>query len=241
MHAFLIRVGAIDDNVNDAKFSQIGGISLALTVVNIVCIWISGIAMFALKEVAPVKSKSAFWTNDIKVARAIKKGDKKIDLDVIKMGLEDALAKEDQMLRGQETPQNDDVVENQKKQQKNKTLKQLKKAIRKNYTNFNFGLTTAPAFTAGSSGPGEEIFVADPAVENAIHDIVDPEPPSFETSSHMVSVEDLHRVSVEDISALLGLADRHHVNEVYESGRSRDDDEEEGTGGATGFGLFSWR
>jgi hypothetical protein len=51
--------------------------------------------MFTIKEVAPSRSKSAFWQNDIKVARAIRKGNKKIDMDVIKAGLQDALQKEE--------------------------------------------------------------------------------------------------------------------------------------------------
>jgi hypothetical protein len=51
--------------------------------------------MFTIKEVAPSRSKSAFWQNDIKVARAIKKGNRKIDIDVIKAGLQDAIQKEE--------------------------------------------------------------------------------------------------------------------------------------------------
>jgi hypothetical protein len=43
--------------------------------------------------VAPSENKSAFWARDIKVARAIKKrGSKKpVDLETIKIGLQDAL------------------------------------------------------------------------------------------------------------------------------------------------------
>jgi hypothetical protein len=51
--------------------------------------------MFTIKEVAPSRSKSAFWQNDIKVARAIKKGNRKIDIGVIKAGLQDAIQKEE--------------------------------------------------------------------------------------------------------------------------------------------------
>jgi hypothetical protein len=44
--------------------------------------------------VAPSKSKSAFWSHDIKVARAIQKGgtkDTDVDMETIKAGLQDAL------------------------------------------------------------------------------------------------------------------------------------------------------
>ena len=50
-HAILIRAGAVSyANTADFNFAQIGGISFLLTVVNIVCIWIAGMAMFAIKE-----------------------------------------------------------------------------------------------------------------------------------------------------------------------------------------------
>ena len=37
---------------------SIGGVSFALTAINILCIWVSGIVMFEIKEVAPTKEKS---------------------------------------------------------------------------------------------------------------------------------------------------------------------------------------
>lgn len=97
-HGILIRAGAVSyPNSDDYSFGQIGGISFLLTVVNIVCIWISGILMFAIKEVAPTKTKSAFWARDIKVARAQKQDSKKsVDVEVIRKGLSDALEKERQ-------------------------------------------------------------------------------------------------------------------------------------------------
>ena len=50
-HAILVRSGAVSyANTPDFNFAQIGGISFLLTVVNIVCIWIAGMAMFAIKE-----------------------------------------------------------------------------------------------------------------------------------------------------------------------------------------------
>jgi hypothetical protein len=45
-HAILISVDIIE---NPENFAEIGVISFALTGVNIVCIWISGILMFAIK------------------------------------------------------------------------------------------------------------------------------------------------------------------------------------------------
>ena len=49
-HGILIRAGAVSyPNSDDYSFGQIGGISFLLTVVNIVCIWISGIVMFKIK------------------------------------------------------------------------------------------------------------------------------------------------------------------------------------------------
>ena len=43
-----------------ADFVLIGGISFALTAINIICIWVSGHDMFEIKEVAPTKQKNAF-------------------------------------------------------------------------------------------------------------------------------------------------------------------------------------
>lgn len=95
---------------------MVGAISFALTLVNIVCIWIFGIITFTIKvsqyeldsrpslelvllcviaqEVAPSKKKSAFWARDIKVARATQRSGsirKEVDLETIKAGLQDAL------------------------------------------------------------------------------------------------------------------------------------------------------
>jgi hypothetical protein len=45
-HAILIRLDVI---TNPEDFAKIGAISFALTAVNIVCIWVSGMVMFAIK------------------------------------------------------------------------------------------------------------------------------------------------------------------------------------------------
>mmetsp|Transcript_37720 Transcript_37720/g.91634 ORF Transcript_37720/g.91634 Transcript_37720/m.91634 type:complete len:763 (+) Transcript_37720:42-2330(+) len=90
-HAILIRAGAVS---NDEDFITIGAISFALTLVNILCIWVFGIVMFTIKEVAPSEKKSAFWARDIKVARATQKRGslkKDVDLETIKAGLQEAL------------------------------------------------------------------------------------------------------------------------------------------------------
>lgn len=98
--AILIRIGAVDapniqdNDGNPYDYNLIAVTSFALTMVNIVCIWVSGMLMFRIKEVAPTRSKSAFWSRDIKVARAIQKGSKDVNLDVIKAGLQDAIKKE---------------------------------------------------------------------------------------------------------------------------------------------------
>eukprot|EP00602_Paraphysomonas_sp_CaronLab_P002994 CAMPEP_0185032222 /NCGR_PEP_ID=MMETSP1103-20130426/20149_1 /TAXON_ID=36769 /ORGANISM="Paraphysomonas bandaiensis, Strain Caron Lab Isolate" /LENGTH=662 /DNA_ID=CAMNT_0027568037 /DNA_START=53 /DNA_END=2041 /DNA_ORIENTATION=+ len=63
-----------DDNFDyttPSSFVDMGGISLALTVVNIGAIYVSGLLMFKIKEVAPIKNKTAFWQRDIKVSRRI--------------------------------------------------------------------------------------------------------------------------------------------------------------------------
>ena len=87
-------LGNVDDNGDPWNFSLIAGISFVLTMLNIVGIRVSGILMFHIEEVAPTKSKSAFWSRDIKVARAIQKGSKGVNLDMIKAGLQDAIMKE---------------------------------------------------------------------------------------------------------------------------------------------------
>lgn len=52
-------------------YVSMGGISLSLTLINIGAIYISAMAMFRLKEVAPMQNKTAFWQTDIKVSRRI--------------------------------------------------------------------------------------------------------------------------------------------------------------------------
>lgn len=63
-----------DDDVDyttPTSFVNMGGISLALTIVNIGAIYVSGLMMFRIKEVVPIKNKTAFWQRDIQVSRRI--------------------------------------------------------------------------------------------------------------------------------------------------------------------------
>lgn len=63
--------------------AAMGGISAALTMVNIACIWIFAALMFYLKEVAPLPNKSELWTSLVPKARqfnmAVNRGEIKQD------------------------------------------------------------------------------------------------------------------------------------------------------------------
>ena len=84
-----------NDFKNAGEFAVIGGISFALTALNIVCIWISEIAMFEIKEVAPTESKGAFWQTDLKVARELNTAESAkpapVNIKIIREGVESAL------------------------------------------------------------------------------------------------------------------------------------------------------
>jgi len=74
---------------DDTDYWTLGGISFALTVVNIICIWLAGTFTFKLKEVAPIHDKNAFWKEDIQEYRNNKKKDP--NLNVINEGIQAAL------------------------------------------------------------------------------------------------------------------------------------------------------
>ena len=81
-----------------------------VVVLNIVCIWIAGIIMFHIKEVAPTEDKSAFWDKDLKAARELnKKGAKPppLNFDVLLRGLKSALRRKEK--DGSETNPIDEV------------------------------------------------------------------------------------------------------------------------------------
>lgn len=50
-----------------------GGYSLALAVINTVCVAAAAILMFKLKEVAPPGKATAFWKEDLKAVRSLRK------------------------------------------------------------------------------------------------------------------------------------------------------------------------
>jgi uncharacterized hydrophobic protein (TIGR00271 family) len=68
---FHLDRGVADDDAYDSAYSYVnmGGVSLALTIVNIGAIYFSGLLMFRIKEVAPIKNKAAFWEKDTQVFR----------------------------------------------------------------------------------------------------------------------------------------------------------------------------
>ena len=82
-----------------ADFAIIGAISFALTALNIVCIWLAGIVMFEIKEVAPTEQKSAFWARDLKMARelnrtnSLNKKPPPVNVNMIKDGIRTALGR----------------------------------------------------------------------------------------------------------------------------------------------------
>ncbi|XP_063933373.1 uncharacterized protein LOC135145191 isoform X2 [Zophobas morio] len=50
--------------------ARLGGVSLLLTVANIICIFLSGIVVFKVKEVVPVAGKSEFWKENLSSYRS---------------------------------------------------------------------------------------------------------------------------------------------------------------------------
>jgi hypothetical protein len=67
--------GASSDHTPQ-DFLALGGLSLALTVINIGAIFLAALGMFRLKEVAPVVNKVAFWNEDVKICRGLNKQQK---------------------------------------------------------------------------------------------------------------------------------------------------------------------
>lgn len=109
--------------------------------------------MFTIKEVAPSKAKGAFWEQDIKTARALKKGNKKINMDVIRVGLQDAIQKEE-------------VAKQQGKQKRRMTLRRRPRrpSLRSPPPGmFDFNLRSNPSL-------GKDAF------EDAIDDMLGPSP-----------------------------------------------------------------
>ena len=61
---------ALVKNSSGANFRGMGFLSLSLTVVNVVVVWLAAALMFRMKEVLPLKKKRIFW-DDLKIARRI--------------------------------------------------------------------------------------------------------------------------------------------------------------------------
>jgi len=225
-HGILIRTGAVS-NTTDYIFGQIGGISFALTVVNIICIWLSGMIMFAIKEVAPTKAKSAFWSRDIKVARAQKQDSKnEVDVEVIRKGLSDALEKERQK------------EQKEKKRAPNASRRRRKRLIRKASgprpeVTFNLAVNPIPidnlsqmnshhAKAIGLEPLVEPFPVAKGSAEENGPVVADAGAQQFgayaygieETPPRPMLVDDVQYVGLEDMAALLGFDEDDEEEDV---------------------------
>lgn len=77
LSAFLAPNSAISRNNTAGDFLTLAGLSLALTAINIVAIFLAALGMFRLKEVAPVVNKVAFWNEDVKLCRGLNKQQKR--------------------------------------------------------------------------------------------------------------------------------------------------------------------
>jgi hypothetical protein len=62
-----------------------GGISLLLTIINIICIYVFGMLTFWIKEVAPLKAKSALWEKVVPGARAFNKAQNRGDMNLLEL------------------------------------------------------------------------------------------------------------------------------------------------------------
>lgn len=95
VYAIFLAAGAVDGNDQGKAedFFRIGGISFALTVLNILCIWVAGLFMFQVKEVAPTEKKNAFWAKDLKVARELNKKEKPrpVNFGILRRGVKSAI------------------------------------------------------------------------------------------------------------------------------------------------------
>ena len=83
------RIHRIVISGDNSDYWFMGGVSFALTLVNIACIWIAGTFTFWLKQVVPLQEKNAFWKKDIAVYRDHR--DEGTDLNIINDGIEACL------------------------------------------------------------------------------------------------------------------------------------------------------
>lgn len=98
--------GHFDSVTKTSKYSEdqatelciLGCISMCLTILNIICIYVMGIVVLKVKEIAPVISKNNFWKHDIKIARDFNKNG--FDKNTAIIDEFAALPKEDQQALG---------------------------------------------------------------------------------------------------------------------------------------------
>ena len=89
--AMLTAPGIDPNDGDDTNYFEIGNISISLTLVNIVCIWIAGTFAFWLKEVVPVEKKNAFWLRDVVEYRKQRRAAAQADPDVLNDGMRAAM------------------------------------------------------------------------------------------------------------------------------------------------------
>lgn len=72
----LATIYYIKDYSSQNRFHELlslGAVSMCLTLINIICIYLAGILIFKIKEVAPVKMKNEhrrkFWKHDVRITR----------------------------------------------------------------------------------------------------------------------------------------------------------------------------
>eukprot|EP00904_Undaria_pinnatifida_P000673 jgi/Undpi1/10606/HiC_scaffold_29.g13056.m1 len=65
----LLGPAALDEPVDTDEYVMIALISMCLTIVNILSIYVAGVWLFLFKEVAPIKSENSFWSQDMIHAR----------------------------------------------------------------------------------------------------------------------------------------------------------------------------
>lgn len=81
------------------ELAIMGSISMCLTISNIICIYIMGILVLKLKEIAPISGNNReFWKHDIKIARHLKRH--RFDSDNVIMDEYAHLPQEDQKALG---------------------------------------------------------------------------------------------------------------------------------------------
>ncbi|KAL3908503.1 MAG: hypothetical protein SGILL_008456, partial [Bacillariaceae sp.] len=89
--AMLTTPGIVPNEGDDTDYFDKGNISISLTLINIVCIWVAGTFAFWLKEVVPVQKKNAFWVRDVAEYRKQRRTAAKADPVVLNDGMRAAM------------------------------------------------------------------------------------------------------------------------------------------------------